>query len=196
MYVTLNQLKEWNVCADGYKDVLEHVGLDYGKDKPINLSTILKSNDFADTMWCVDNMELTPDQERDFRLLACGYADRVLPIFEKTYPDDDRPRLAIEAAKQFANGEIDDAAWAAARDAARDAAGDAAGAAGDDGDAAMDAAWAARSAARDAAGAAARDAAWAARAAAWAAGDAARAAEQKTQEEMLIELLARYENET
>ena len=187
MHVTLNQLKEWNVCADGYKDVLEHVGLDYGKDKPINLSTILKSNDFADTMWCVDNMELTPDQERDFRLLACGYADRVLSIFEKTYPDDKRPREAIEAARQFANGEIDDAARAGA--AAGDAAWAAAGAA-------MDAAWAARAAARDAARAAARDAAWAARAAAWAAGDAARAAEQKTQEEMLIELLARYENET
>ena len=174
MYVTLNKLKEWNVCADGYKDVLEHVGLDYGKDKPINLSTILKSNDFADTMWCVDNMELTPDQERDFRLLACGYADRVLPIFEKTYPDDDRPRLAIEAAKQFANGEIDDAAWAAAGAAAGAAARDAAGAA---------ARAAASAAARVAAGAAARVAARVA------ARDAARDAERQEQVDILRGLL-------
>ena len=89
--------------------------------------------------------------DRELRLFAADCAERVLPIFEKERPDDDRPRTALAVARRFANGE--------ATEQERDAAGAAAGAA-------------ARAAAWDAAGAAAWDAAGAA---AWdAAGDAER----------------------
>ena len=71
--------------------------------------------------------------EKTARLFAADCAERVLPIFEKDSPKDDRPRKAIEAARAFARGEIDDAARTAAWDAAWDAAKDAA----------WDAAWAA-----------------------------------------------------
>ena len=92
--------------------------------------------------------------DRTMRLFAADCAERVVTIYEKEYPDDDRPRLAIQAARDFANGKITkkqlDAARAAAWNAARDAAGAAA----------RDAAWAAaRAAARDAARAAAWNAA-------------------------------------
>jgi hypothetical protein len=108
--------------------------------------------------------------ERTARLFAADCAERVLPIFEKHQPNDDRPRKAIESARAFANGKVDRKALAAARAAAW-AAADAAGAAARA--AARAAAWAAADAAWDAAGAAA-DAAWAA---AWAAAwDAAGAA--------------------
>jgi len=132
--------------------------------------------------------------DRTARLFACDCAESVLHIYERSYPDDRRPRNAIEVARRYANREATDdelfaawdaagdAAWAAG-DAAWDAAGDAAWAGGD---AAGDAAWAAGDAARAAAWDAARAAAWAAvwaavwdaaRAAAWAAAwDAARAA--------------------
>ena len=40
--------------------------------------------------------------------------ERVLPIFYKVRPKDNRPALAIQAARDFANGKIDDAARAAA----------------------------------------------------------------------------------
>jgi L-alanine-DL-glutamate epimerase-like enolase superfamily enzyme len=73
------------------------------------------------------------------RLFAADCAEHVLPIYEKQYPDDKRPRQAIEAARRYARGEIDAAAWDAAGAAARDAAWDAAGAAARD--AAWDAAW-------------------------------------------------------
>jgi hypothetical protein len=132
------------------------------------------------------------DSEVYSRLFAADCAEHVLHIYEKNYPDDNRPRKAIEAVRKSARKEIDAAAraWDAARAAARDAAGAAAGAAARAaaraaaGARAWDAARAAagdaaRDAARDAAGAAARDAARAAaRDAAWAwdaAGDAARA---------------------
>ena len=66
-------------------------------------------------------------------LFAADCAERVLPLFEDKYPDDTRPRAAITAARQWARGEIDTAAWACASAAAWDAAWDAA---------ALDAAWA------------------------------------------------------
>jgi hypothetical protein len=105
--------------------------------------------------------------ERTLRLFACRVAEDVLPIYEREYPDDDRPRKAIETARRYANGEATDSELAAARAAARAAAWAVRAAAG----AVRDAAWAA-------AGAAA-DAAWAAANAAWAA-DAAAAREKYT----------------
>jgi hypothetical protein len=123
--------------------------------------------------------------ERTARLFAADCAEHVLPIWEAAYPEDARPRLAIEAARAYARGEIDSAArsaaeWAA-RSAAEWAAGSAAGSAAE-WDAGSAAEWAARSAAewaaRSAAGSAAESAAWsAARSAAWwAAESAARSA--------------------
>lgn len=51
-----------------------------------------------------------PLNERTMRLSAADFAERVLPLFEKERPNDDRPRNAIIAARQFARGEIDAAA--------------------------------------------------------------------------------------
>lgn len=61
--------------------------------------------------------------ERTARLCAADFAERVLPIFEDAHPGDDRPRLAIQAARDYANGLIDIAAGAAAWGAAWAAAG-------------------------------------------------------------------------
>jgi len=122
------------------------------------------------------------DPEVTPRLFAADCAEHILHFYEDKYPDDDRPRKSIDAARKFARKQITReemaavwaaawyAAWDAARAAARAAAGDAAG---------------------DAARAAARDAAWAAaRAAARdAAGAAAWAAEQQWQGDRLLEYL-------
>ena len=124
--------------------------------------------------------------ERTARLFAADCAEFVLPLFEKKYPKDNRPRLAIQAARDFANGKIGDA-----RDAARDA---------EAATWAAKAIWAAKAtraaagAARAAAGAAeaaraAAGAAEAARAAAWAAAEAAGDTERKRQAEKLWVIL-------
>ena len=65
--------------------------------------------------------EFTTWNDCTARLFAADCAERVLPIFEKKHPDDTRPREAIEAARQFARGEIDAAARASARAAVWDA---------------------------------------------------------------------------
>lgn len=150
---TLALLRQYGACADGFRKLLGHVGLDYPRDAPINLLTVLDSNGLDDTLWCLYATEQNSDKLA--RLFAADCAEAVLYLFERERPGDMRPRQAIEAARAFARGEIDGstraaaeaAAWAAdeARDAAwsaaRDAAGDAAGAA---------ARVAARAAARDA----------------------------------------------
>src|SRR5574343_1845273 len=97
--------------------------------------------------------------EKSARLFAGDCAERVMHIFEKEYLSDQRPQIAIETSRKFANGEATikeldaaraaagDAAWNPARAAAWNAAKNAAG----------DAAW---NAAKNAAGDAAGDAAW------------------------------------
>jgi len=66
--------------------------------------------------------------KKQLMLLACDFAEQVLHIYEEKYPDDDRPRKAIETARLYAYGkatldELKAVAWDAAWDAwdARDA---------------------------------------------------------------------------
>lgn len=63
------------------------------------------------------------------RLFAADCAERALGNFEARYPNDKHPRQAIQAARDYAEGRIDEDQLAAAWDAAWDAAGAAAGAA-------------------------------------------------------------------
>ena len=56
--------------------------------------------------------------EQEQRLIAADFAEHVLPLFEADYPDDDRPRKAIEAARAFARGEVTRTQLKAARAAA------------------------------------------------------------------------------
>ena len=169
LFTTLNELKKHNPCAGGYKKLLKHIGADYPADKPIDLRTILKSNGFDDTIWVLRAAMPVADRDRIARLFACDCAESVLHIYEEEYPDDNRPRNAIEVARRYALGQATeeelqaarnaaDASWSAAWDAARYAARDAARYAAD----AAGAAAAAMSAASYAAAAAsyAADAAW------------------------------------
>ena len=48
--------------------------------------------------------------EKNLRLFAADCAEHVLGIYEKQYPNDERPRKSIQAARDFANGLIDAAA--------------------------------------------------------------------------------------
>ena len=176
MTTTLNKIKAHSPCKDGWNKLLNYLGKTQADNEPLSIATIIQSNGIKDAVWALRAVE---GKDKEIRLFAADCAELVLHIFENRYPNDDRPRKAIQAARDYANGVIDkyelaaawDAARAAAWDAARVAAGDAARAAARDaawdaaGDAARDAAGdaagvAARDAARDAAWDAARDAAW------------------------------------
>ena len=176
-------LHDAGACKERYRFLAKALGgiKAYGVNTPITLLQILNINGFDDALWALMACD---DAETFSRLLACDYAEHVLHIFEAKYPDDDKPRKAIEVSRRYARGEATDAelsaAWYAAG-AAAVAAWYAAGAA----------TWAAAGAAADSAA----GAAWyAAGAATWAAaGDAGDAgdAERTWQEARLRELLER-----
>jgi hypothetical protein len=119
--------------------------------------------------------------DKTLRLFAADCAERVLGLYEKQYPNDDRPCKAIQAARDFANGLINKDAANAAANAAY-AAANAAYAAANAADA-----YAAANAASAAANAAAANAAAAAANAAY--------AERKWQVERLKHYLGVSENE-
>ena len=73
-----------------------------------------------------DAIDLTLDELREVTAFSTRCAERVLPLYERSLPDDSRPREAISAARDFALGAarskaLRTAAWGAYR-AALDAA--------------------------------------------------------------------------
>ena len=131
---TLTRIKEKEPCSGGWQKLLTYLAKTEADNEPLSLLTILKSNGVNDCLWA---FRCTDDNESIYRHIAADFAESVLHIFEDKYPEDKRPRLAIQAARDFADGKIDDAAraaavaaaWAAAVAAARNA-GNAAGTAG------------------------------------------------------------------
>ena len=163
LYTTFAKAKGNNACIESYRKMGDALGgiIKYGKDTPIPLDKIMEVCGLQDAIWAL-RCTIEPSENLLIEF-ACQCAEHVLHFYEDKYPDDMRPRLAIEKARVCITDKSD-----AAGNAAR---------------AAWDTAWAA-------AGAAARDAAWAAGdaagAAAWA---AAGAAESEWQKQTLLNLL-------
>jgi hypothetical protein len=200
--ITIEWLKEQRACREGLRWFGKHKEAD--TRKALLLMIEYDHADYAN--WSIVRM-MTHKQKVQFAIFA---AEQALPIFEKKYPNDERPRKAIDAAKAWlkdasayaadaaANAAADaDAAYVAA-DSAADAAAYAAAtayaayAAADSAayaaDAAANAAYAAADSAADAASDAASDSAAYAAATAYAA-DADRKAMQIKIIEHGLELL-------
>jgi hypothetical protein len=157
--ITDDFLKSLEPCKDRLDNYLDHYS---GKEFSILEFVELDNITWSDKFWVLWNHDfLTVTQQR---LLACDFAEHVLHLFENQYPDDDRPRKAIIAARDSADAEAAASAYVAAYAAARAAdAGRAADAAARDAaDAAADAAYAARAARAAYAAYAAANAAYAA----------------------------------
>ena len=169
MQTTLNKIKSHTPCGllkpeninFGWGKLLNHLNKTESDDEPLELRTILESNGIKHTLWAFRAVD---GKDKEIRLFAADCAEMVLPIYEKEYPNDYRPRKAIHAARDYANGLISAGELVAARADASAAA-----------DAAMTKR-AAASAAWDAASAASAASAW--RAAQRAAADAALAAKE------------------
>ena len=161
--VDIKTVMSWNPCSSYTEDRIKKL---FGRLKTLSVKQILDLDiPHNDKLWAVLRVEFFTKNE--LVLIACDFAEEVLPIFESAYPTDDRPRNAIAAARAAG-------AARAARAAGAAGAAEAAGAAG----AAGAAAWAAGAA--RAAGAAG---------AAWAAAEAAGDTERKRQAEKLWVIL-------
>ena len=160
MKVTKNWLIKHNACSDGMSFVTEHKLI--GSDECDFIRQLVKLDKHDWALWL-----LVRRLDRKDRIRFAVYcAKDVLPIYEAEYPNDDRPRKAIEAAETCMksntkkNRDAADAARVAALPAARVAALPAAeaGAAWSAAwEAAARAAWAAARAARVAADVASND---------------------------------------
>jgi len=153
MKVTIKQLKSFNACAEG----LAWCKRQKNREVKHILRQCNKEGHFLWAAWYVACIFTKPQAV----LYSIFAAERCLPAFEKEFPNDKRPRLAIEAARKWLNSQTEEnkyAAWSAGYDAwyAASDAGPAAGYAGY-------AAWsAAGSATRYDAWSATRSAAWSA----------------------------------
>jgi hypothetical protein len=175
---TLRLLRNAHACTSRYTFLREALGPKYGDNKPINLLVILNTNGLDDALWALKATAQNCDMVA--RLMAADFAARVLPIWKKMYPKDDRPAKAIKATRDFARGKITREELYAAWDAAWDAAGAARADAGGRGDVEREAG-------------AARAATWNAAGAAEAARDAAGAAEKNRQKAIFVSYLLESE---
>ena len=183
---TLNKIREHSPCKSSWEKLLESLGKTKADDEPLSMRYILETLNVQDFLWGTRTL---PDHKDVWVSLACDFAEHALPIFEKKYPKDKRPRDCITATRKFIVGEITREELNKRR---RAAAADTAGAAG----AAYAAAAAAAAADADAAGAYAAAAVYAVAYAAGAAyasyaaaAAAADAAERQWQKERIIEVL-------
>jgi hypothetical protein len=118
---TFKRLREAEACTARYHHLAKKIGgvTEYGVDTPITIARVLEYNGLSDALWALAKACDTSDTLERFVVIC---ADHVLPIFEQIYPNDNRPRLAIQKVKDFLNGKIDEKELRAAADAAADAA--------------------------------------------------------------------------
>jgi len=168
MKITIEWLVSKNACQDGYNWFAKQ-----NKEfEPIPLLNLLiKKNQLNWANWLIVRVM----DYKQYVSYAVYSAELVIDIFEKEFPDDKRPREAIEAAKKCIKNPSDEnkkeaanASWAAW--AAKSAAGSAS--------------WAAYSAANSAAG----SASWAA----WAAESAAESAARATANAKILKKILKY----
>jgi hypothetical protein len=119
LHTTFNKLHEAGVCTEGYRKLAKYLGgvNEYGKDTPIPLDKIIESNGLQDTIWAL-RATIEPPENLIIEF-SCRCAEHVLHFYEDKYPDDKRPRLAMEAARVCLTDKSPAAATAAARAAAR-----------------------------------------------------------------------------
>ena len=168
-HLTPQDIMGWDPCEDWTEErVLAAFG-DRESLSPLEISE-LEDVPHEDRLWVLLRPEIIPEPR--LHELSCKFAEQVLPIYEESYPGDDRPRRAIETKRKWLRGEATDEELSAAGDAVQ-AAVQAAASAADNADNAANAAawdaWDAQSASRDAwdAWAAASAAASAAARSAW-----------------------------
>ena len=119
MYTTLNQIRTFDPCPEGWAKLLRHLGKAKPDDEPVAIKTILESNGLDDALWC---LRTVTGYDKEVRLLAVSFAREVQHLMT-----DPRSVAALEVATAFANGQASEQDLDAARLAAYVAAEEASG---------------------------------------------------------------------
>lgn len=118
-YTTLNEIRKHCPCYPSWVKLLKSLGKTKADDEPISFKYLLDTLGWRDAVWC---LRVMPYHEEC--LFRADVAELVLPIFEAKHPNDDRPRKAIAAARDYHVGKINKEQLEAAADAADASAAD------------------------------------------------------------------------
>ena len=118
---TLNRIRAYKPCADGWAKLLEGLGKTQPDDEPLLYAEILRINGLDGALWAT---RAEPEYAKEWRLFAVWCARRAQHLMK-----DPRSLAALDVAERYAHGEATDSDLRAAGDAAWDAALDNASAA-------------------------------------------------------------------
>ena len=116
---TLAEIKARSPDEDTWKRLLNGLGVTRANKKPLPLERILEICGLDEALWVLRAFK---GHDNAIRLFACYCARYALHTFERKFPDDKRPREAIETAERFARGQATLEELNAAEEAAGDAA--------------------------------------------------------------------------
>lgn len=105
LYTTLQQLKNFQACSSGLDTLLDSLPPFYDDNAPISLEHILNSNGIHHAIWA---LRTQPKEVGIEFALMC--TESVLYIFEKKYPDDNRPRKAVDMTRKWLENPNEDSA--------------------------------------------------------------------------------------
>lgn len=137
LFTTLNDLCARKIDKAKLCWLLGRLGKSAPDDAPLSLIHVFILTDFANALLALESVKGHAQAKRRY---ACFCAQYSLDIFERKFPNDNRPRLAIETTNMFTLG----LASAEEMESARNAADEACGQAWDLG--AEDAVWAIKAA--------------------------------------------------
>lgn len=115
--LTYSEVRALNPCSDRFDSVSRLLGGKSGwNDRKVDAAAAREAGcTFDDIIWVASALAREDaDVERRLRLWLADCVARVLHIYEQTETSD-AAREVIIAARQFARGEISDAAWDAAK---------------------------------------------------------------------------------
>ena len=109
MYTTLNDIRAFNPCKEGWKTLLKSLGKTKADDEPLSLLQVLSSNGLSDTLWCFGVVD---DFEKEKRLLAVAFAREVQHLIK-----DETLLSALDVAERYAYGLLTEQELARTQDA-------------------------------------------------------------------------------
>lgn len=110
MQTTLNRIRAYSPCEEGWAKLLRHLGKTRADDEPLPILAILGGNGLDDALWCLRAVE---GHACGIRLYAVWCARQVHHLMT-----DKRSLKALDVAEAYANGMATPTELAAAWDAA------------------------------------------------------------------------------
>lgn len=99
MNTTLNEIRKHSPCEPSWIKLLKSLNKTSADGELLELMDILKILGIEDAVWCLRCFGY-----KEYCLFLADIAESVLPIFEDKYPNDNRPRLTIQAIRDYHAG--------------------------------------------------------------------------------------------